>query len=141
MERWAKVEPANTLSPIGAFVDLMRSEGADNLQWVWHVNWLTSQSKSGTPSRIIFRRKVLRLGGAECLWPDHAENGRGRRISHSRCVTAYPRLLKIAPGKPIIIAEFGCDLHNKHCDAAEWAAMLWQTFLEKMACNYGFAGE
>jgi len=29
--------------------------------------------------------------------------------------------VKIAPGKPIIIAEFGCDLHNRHVDAAEWA--------------------
>ena len=34
---------------------------------------------------------------------------------------AYPRLVKIAPGKPIIIAEFGCDLHNPHADAATWA--------------------
>jgi hypothetical protein len=30
-------------------------------------------------------------------------------------------LVKIAPGKPIIIAEFGCDLHNKRCKAADWA--------------------
>ena len=30
---------------------------------------------------------------------------------------AYPRLVKIAPGKPIIIAEFGCDLHNRAVNA------------------------
>ena len=34
---------------------------------------------------------------------------------------AYPRLTKIAPGKPIVIAEFGCDLHNRQAAADEWA--------------------
>jgi hypothetical protein len=27
----------------------------------------------------------------------------------------------LAPGKPIIIAEFGCDLHNPRVNAASWA--------------------
>ncbi|HLW36712.1 MAG TPA: hypothetical protein VKS98_13750, partial [Chthoniobacterales bacterium] len=34
---------------------------------------------------------------------------------------AYPRLIKVAPGKPVIVAEFGCDLHNRHVDAVNWA--------------------
>jgi len=34
---------------------------------------------------------------------------------------AYPRLIKIAPGKPVIVAELGCDLHNRHVNAAHWA--------------------
>jgi hypothetical protein len=34
---------------------------------------------------------------------------------------AYPRLTGLAPGKPIIIAEFGCDLHNPRVNAARWA--------------------
>ncbi|HEY7001041.1 MAG TPA: hypothetical protein VH330_04810, partial [Candidatus Udaeobacter sp.] len=44
---------------------------------------------------------------------------------------AYPRLVKIAPGKPIIIAELGCDLHNRHADAARWA----KTALEELLSN------
>jgi len=52
---------------------------------------------------------------------------------------AYPRLLKIAPGKPIIIAEFGCDLHNKHCDATEWARdALTDIFSGKWPAIMGF---
>jgi hypothetical protein len=35
--------------------------------------------------------------------------------------TAYPRLTKLAPGKPIVIAEFGCDIHHRKVDASEWA--------------------
>ena len=34
---------------------------------------------------------------------------------------AYPRLIKLAPGKPIIIAEFGCDLHHRKVNAGQWA--------------------
>ncbi len=34
---------------------------------------------------------------------------------------AYPRLTKLAPGKPIIIAEFGCTLNHRSVDASEWA--------------------
>jgi len=34
----------------------------------------------------------------------------GNRSLRFKLRKAYPRLTKIAPGKPIIIAEFGCDL-------------------------------
>lgn len=34
---------------------------------------------------------------------------------------AYPRLTKLAPGKPIIVAEFGCDIHHRNLRAAVWA--------------------
>ena len=45
--------------------------------------------------------------------------------------TAYPRLTKVAPGKPVVIAEFGCALHHRKVDAAEWA----RTALEDLFSN------
>src|SRR5204863_855495 len=33
---------------------------------------------------------------------------------------AYPRLTKVAPDKPVIISEFGVDLHNRHVDVGRW---------------------
>ena len=52
---------------------------------------------------------------------------------------AYPRLVKIVPGKPIIIAEFGCDLHNKRCNAADWArGALDEIFSGKWPALVGF---
>jgi hypothetical protein len=42
---------------------------------------------------------------------------------------AYPRLAKIAPSKPIIIAEFGCDFHNPHVNAAHWAKSALEDLL------------
>jgi hypothetical protein len=40
-------------------------------------------------------------------------------------------LTKVAPGKPLILAEFGCDLHNRHVDARRWA----KTALEDLFSN------
>ena len=34
---------------------------------------------------------------------------------------AYPRLRKLAPAKPIVISEIGCDLHNRRVRADVWA--------------------
>ncbi|MEY2500725.1 MAG: hypothetical protein QOI07_1059, partial [Verrucomicrobiota bacterium] len=34
---------------------------------------------------------------------------------------AYPRLIKVAPGKPVVIAEFGCALDHRKVDASGWA--------------------
>jgi beta-mannanase len=40
--RWnggARIGPAKYVTAYRHIVDLMRNEGADNVQWVWHVNW------------------------------------------------------------------------------------------------------
>jgi len=44
---------------------------------------------------------------------------------------AYPRLTKLVSGKPIIVAEFGCDLHNRHVDVVRWT----RTALEDLFSN------
>ena len=52
----------------------------------------------------------------------------GRRLRHAidgteslsfKMREAYPRLTKLAPGKPIMLAEFACDLHNPRVNAAK----------------------
>jgi hypothetical protein len=35
---------------------------------------------------------------------------------------AYPRLVAMAPTKPLIVAELGVTSHNKLCDQADWAS-------------------
>ena len=52
---------------------------------------------------------------------------------------AYSRLVKIAPGKPVVIAEFGCDLHNRRVNAANWAkAALENLFSNRWPGIVGF---
>ena len=51
----------------------------------------------------------------------------------------YPRLIKLVPGKPIIVAEFGCDLHNRHVEATRWAkSALDNLFSNRWPAIVGF---
>jgi hypothetical protein len=102
-------------------VDLMRAEGANNLTWVWHVNWLDEPERKWNAFENYFP------GTDYCDWialsaygPTTPRTTDGTESFEFKMRDAYPRLTKIAPGKPVIIAEFGCDLHNRHVDIAKW---------------------
>jgi len=102
-------------------VDLMRAEGASNLQWVWHVNWLDEPEKKWN------RFENYYPGENYCDWVALSAYGPltpravdGTESLRFKMREAYPRLTRIAPGKPIVIAEFGCDIHHRKVDAREW---------------------
>jgi hypothetical protein len=108
-------------------VDIMRGEGANNLHWVWHVNWFDEPEQEWNAFENYFP------GEDYCDWvalsiygPLTPQTREGAESFRSKLAEAYPRLTRIAPGKPIIIAEFGCDLHNKRCDAVEWARVAFE---------------
>jgi Glycosyl hydrolase family 26 len=121
-------------------VDLMHAEGADNLQWVWHVNW------DDDPETKWNRFENYFPGKNYCDWlalsiygptTPTARDGTGSFATKMR--EAYPRLRKLAPEKSIIIAEFGCDMHNPRIDAARWAASaLEQLFSGQWLAVIGF---
>ena len=102
-------------------VDLMRGEGANNLTWVWHVNWLDQ------PERKWNRFENYFPGAGYCDWvalsaygPTTPMTRDGTESLRFKLGKAYPRLTRLAAGKPVIIAEFGCDRHNRHVDVIEW---------------------
>ena len=113
--------PARYVAAYRHIVDLMRAEGAANLQWVWHVNWLDEPEKSWNRFENYFP------GENYCDWvalsaygPTTPSTRDGSESFEFKMREAYPRLTKIAPNKPAIIAEFGCDLHNRHVAVARW---------------------
>ena len=118
----ARVGPARYISAYRHIVDLMRKEGADNLQWIWHVNWFDE------PERKWNRLENYYPGDAYCTWvglsiygPLTPTTKDGLQSFRFKLREAYPRLTKGAPGKPIVIAEFGCDLHHPRVNASDWA--------------------
>jgi beta-mannanase len=102
-------------------VDLMRAEGADNLTWVWHVNWYDEPERKWNAFENYFPGTDycdwVALSGYGPLTPRTIEGIESFRFKIDE---AYPRLTKLAPGKPVIIAEFGCELHNRHVDVVKW---------------------
>ena len=110
-------------------VDLMRAEGADNLTWVWHVNWLDEPERKWNAFENYFP------GEDYCDWvalsaygPTTPLTRDGTESFEFKMREAYPRLTKLAPEKPIIIAEFGCDLHNRHVDVVRWTRTALEDF-------------
>jgi Glycosyl hydrolase family 26 len=114
--------PRRYIAAYRHIVDLMRGEGADNLTWVWHVNWLDEPEQKWNGFENYFP------GTDYCDWvalsaygPTTPLTRDGTENFEFKMRGAYPRLTKLAPGKPMIIAEFGCDLHNRHVDTLKWA--------------------
>ena len=103
-------------------VDLMRGEGAENLQWIWLVNWFDE------PEAKWNRFENYYPGADYCDWVALSAYGPltpratdGTESFRFKMREAYPRLTKVAAGKPIVIAEFGCDIHHRKVNASEWA--------------------
>jgi len=121
-------------------VDLMRGEGADNLTWVWHVNWLDEPKRKWNAFENYFPGKNY------CDWvalsaygPTTPFTRDGTESFEFKMRDAYPRLTKLAPGKPVIIAEFGCDLHNRHVDVVRWTRIaLEDLFSNRWPAIAGF---
>lgn len=113
--------PSRYIAAYRHIVDLMRNEGVRNLQWVWHVNWFDEPEQKWNALENYFP------GANYCDWvalsaygPTTPTMGDGTESLRFKLDKAYPRVTKIAPNKPFIVAEFGCDLHNRHVDVARW---------------------
>jgi len=132
--------PALFVTAYRHIVDLMRAEGAHNLQWIWHVNW------DDDPDHEWNRLENYFPGKDYCDWM--AVSAYGPLTLHDwdepisfrhEIDTVYPRITKLAPGKPIVVAEFGCNIRAHHVRAADWArAALQELFSRRWPGIIGF---
>ena len=136
----ARSGAADYISAYRHIVDVMREEDATNLQWVWHVNWYDEPQATWNHFENYFP------GQTYCDWvalsaygPTTPMTKDGTESFAFKLREAYPRLTTIAPDKPIIVAEFGCDLHNHHVDAARWThGALGELFSRRWPAIVGF---
>ncbi|MGB8463837.1 MAG: glycosyl hydrolase [Terrimicrobiaceae bacterium] len=104
-------------------VKLMRGEGASNLLWIWHPDVIDTPEVAWNRFENYYPGDdVVDWVGVSCygyLAPrDGWEPGSFRELMDP----AYQRLQKLAPSKPIIVAEFGQTSGNPRLSAGEWAA-------------------
>ena len=102
-------------------IQIARDEQADNLLWVFHVNY------NDDPDEAWNRLENYYPGGAWIDWvgvsvygaqkPSGEANAGFRELMDA----VYPRLVKLAPGKPIAVLEFGVTSLDKKIDQAGWA--------------------
>jgi len=103
-------------------VDLILGEGATNVTWVFHVNG------DDDPARPWNRFENYYPGDAYVDWVAVSAYG-AQEPTEDWCGSfrdsmdaAYPRLVAMAPSKPLIVAEFGVTSRNRLCDQADWAS-------------------
>ncbi len=102
-------------------IRVMREEGAENITWAFHANAV--DAPGGTSDRLEEYYPgdnwidwiALSVYGAQTPmdgdWPSF----------DTLMDSVYPRLTRLAPGKPIVIAEFGVTSGNKRGSQAAWA--------------------
>ena len=136
----AKEGPQKFIAAYRHIVDLMRAEGAENLQWVWHVNWYDEpEAKWNAFENYFPGKKYCDWIGLSAYGPTTPSAREGLETFRFKVDEAYPRLTRIAPDKPIIVSEFGCELHHRHVNAARWAqAALEDLFSNRWPAIIGF---
>jgi len=102
-------------------IDVVRSRGADNISWVFHVNDTDQPNQSWNrlekyyPGDEYIDWLATSVYGA--LTPQENWNQSFTRGMSS----VYPRLRALAPTKPIIVAEFGVTAGNDRVEPTVWA--------------------
>ncbi len=118
----AKRGPANFIAAYRHIVDLMQAEGGANLHWVWHVNYSDEPGTKWNALENYFPGEDYCDWVAVSVYGPLKPTTKDERESFAEKLEAvYPRLVRTAPNKPIIVAEFGCDIHNPGVNAADWA--------------------
>lgn len=103
-------------------IDVCRIEGAGNITWVFHVNNEDHPQESWNrfenyyPGDDYIDWLAMSVYGAQSPFDDEwPEFG----VAFN---DAYNRLVDLAPGKPIIVAEFGMTGYHPKADPADWTA-------------------
>ncbi len=110
-------------------VEVMRAEGATNLTWVFHVNW------EDQPARDWNRLEAYYPGDDVVDWLAVSAYGPQSAADdvvafRAQMDAVVPRLVALAPGKPIVVAEFGCTALHPDVAPDAWAAAAFADLLQ-----------
>lgn len=102
-------------------IDITRAAGANNILWVFHVN------NDDHPARRWNRLEAYYPGASYIDWlavsvySTQGPDERDRTDFTASMDRIMARLAQMAPNKPVILAEFGTDVYNRHEIASQWA--------------------
>lgn len=103
-------------------VEQIRAAGASNVTWVWHVNaqdgpeedW--NRLENYWPGEDVVDWIAISAYGPQTPMEEAAETFRAMMDS------GVPRIERLAPSKPLLVAEFGCAAGSSAAKPEEWAA-------------------
>jgi len=110
-------------------IRLCRESGADNITWVFHAGGKSYPNQEWNAFENYYP-------GDEWIdWLGFSAYGTHTPFSmyygsfRSEIENTYPRMIKMAPEKPIIVAEMGSAKDNPYVDQVEWTREALETIL------------
>jgi len=114
--------PARFRAAYRHIISVMRKAGAHNILWVFHVN------DEDAPKRKWNRFEAYYPGDAfidilgVSIYSALSPHENWRKAFTRSLPPVMARFAAMAPAKPVIVAEMGTDVHNRHENAARWAS-------------------
>jgi len=101
-------------------VTLMRTEGADNLFWVYHINWHSNPEENwNTPEAYYPGDEYIDIIGISAYGALSPTDQNVLPFSFM-IDEGYSQAQNISSEKPVLISETGTDLHNPSAPAPLW---------------------
>ena len=104
-------------------VETVRSSGASNITWVFHLD--ASQSPEAAWNRFENYYPGPEYAdwiGVSCYGPQRPMDDEEENVTfREKFDPVYSRVVKLAPDKPVMIPEFGCTTGYPHVRAEDWA--------------------
>jgi len=102
-------------------VTLMRTAGATNITWVFHVNWDDWRQVGWNRLELYYPGDDVVDWVAISAYGPQTPMDKYVDVFRDEVDSAYARLQQVAPTKPVIIAEFGVTAGNPLITPQAWA--------------------
>ena len=114
-------------------VDAERSSGATNITWVFHLDAAQSPKADWNRFENYYPGSdYVQWIGVSCYGPQKPKDEVEENLSfREKFDPVYPRIVKMAPDKPIMIAEFGCTTGYPLVQSEDWAKAALTDILSK----------
>lgn len=104
-------------------IDTVRASGAANITWVFHLDASESPETAWNRFENYYPGSdYVQWIGVSCYGPQKPTDDKEENISfRDKLDSVYPRIVKLAPDKPVMIVEFGCTTGYPNVRAEDWA--------------------
>ncbi len=112
-------------------ITLMKEEGADNLIWVFHINWHSNPEEEWNNPKMYYPGDelidIIGISAYGALTPDD-KNSLPFWVMMNE---GYQTARNISQSKPVLLSEFGTDIRNPYTPADVWIEEAFSTLIEQ----------
>lgn len=101
-------------------IQLCRNAGADNITWVFHAGGRSYPNEKWNAFENYYPGDEWIDWLGFSAYGAHTPFSSPYRSFRAEIEDTYPRMIKLAPGKPIIVAELGTAKNNPYVDQVTW---------------------